>query len=131
MTPRATGAHHPWLPARRPGGKPSFAPRFRVLVHYQLDARWRELRIRVGTKSVQQFWDHVALEPGRPARINSTSVLRGKRAKPVATGFSRSIHYEVSGAARVDYQFNPRWVGTRKGDTYGVVVIVDIRLGSH
>jgi hypothetical protein len=131
MNPPATGAHHPWMPARRPGGRPPFAPRFRVLIHYQLHDVWERLRDRVGTASAQQFWDHVAVEPGRPPRINSATVLRGARGRPLESGFSRSIHYEVSGAARIDYQFNPRWIGPAGGDEYGIVVIVQITLGSH
>ncbi len=130
MTPPATGDHHPWMPARRPGGRPSFAPRFRVLVHHQLEERWEQLVDRIGIASAQQFWDHVAVEPGRPPRINAATVLRGSRGRPLGPGFSRSIHYEASGAARIDYQFNPRWVG-RSGDEYGIVVIVQITLGSH
>lgn len=130
MNPPATGAHHPWMPARRPGGRPPFAPRFRVLVHHQLEETWERLCARVGTASAQQFWDHVALEPGRPPRVNRATVLRGARGRPLAQGFSRSVHYEISGAGRVDYQFNPYWTGP-SGDEYGIVVIVQIGLGSH
>lgn len=118
------------MPARRPGGRPSFEPRFRVLVHHQLEAAWARLCDRVGTASAQQFWDHVALEPGQAPRINRATVLRGSRGRPLDSGFSRTVHYEVSGAARVDYQFNPRWLGP-EGDEYGVVVILQIGLGSH
>lgn len=131
MTPPATGAHHPWMPARRPGGRPSFTPRFRVLVHYQLETAWDRLHVLVGSVSLQQFWDHVAVEPGRPPRVNRATVLRGSRGRPLDTGFSRTVHYEVSGAARIDYQFNPRWVGPADGREYGIVVILQIGLGSH
>ena len=102
-----------------------------MLVHYQLQPVWDRLCERAGTASAQQFWDHVALDPGRPPRINSATVLRGARGRPLGSGFSRSIHYEVSGAARIDYQFNPRWIGAADGDEYGIVVIVQITLGSH
>ncbi len=131
MSPPATGAHHPWMPARRPGCQPSFTPRYFVLVHHRLDAIWGSLPQRVGIESAQQFWDHVALDPGRPPRVNSTTMLRGKRGTPLAAGFSRTIHYEISGAGRIDFQFNPDWSRGASGDAHAIVVILRIDLGSH
>ena len=31
----------------------------------------------------------------------------------MAPGFSRTVHYEISGAGRIDYQFNDAYRGTR------------------
>lgn len=87
--------------------------------------------MRVGLASAQQFWDHVALDPGRPPPINSTTMLRGKRGRPLQDGFSRTIHYEISGAGRIDYQFDPRWRSGAVVDEHAIVVILRIDLGSH
>jgi hypothetical protein len=48
----------------------------------------------------------------------------------MAQGFSRTIHYEISGAGRIDYQFNDVYLGTR-GDPHPVVFIRVINLSSH
>ncbi len=58
-------------------------------------------------------------------------MLRGKRGTPLAAGFSRTIHYEISGAGRIDFQFNPDWSGGASGDAHAIVVILRIDLGSH
>ncbi|MDQ3153995.1 MAG: hypothetical protein M3R63_20530, partial [Actinomycetota bacterium] len=69
-----------------------------MLVHRQFKHLWEALPDRVGLPSAQQFYDHVAHTPGNPAAINRTGVLRGKAGRPIAEGFSRTIHYEISGA---------------------------------
>jgi hypothetical protein len=38
---------------------------------------------------------------GSRATINRIGVLRGKAGRPIAEGFSRTIHYEISGAAPI------------------------------
>jgi len=124
------GSYSPYGPARRPGGKPAAAPEYRVLVHRKFAAQWDELVGRVGVRSAQQFWDHVAYTPGQPPVVNSACKLRGKAAKPKATGFSSTYHYEISGAGRIDYQYNGEYVGER-GDPHGVVWILTVDLGSH
>jgi hypothetical protein len=48
----------------------------------------------------------------------------------MAPGFSRTIHYEISGAGRIDYQFNDNYLGVR-GDPHPVVFIRAINLSSH
>lgn len=48
----------------------------------------------------------------------------------MAPGFSRTVHYEISGAGRIDYQFNDAYPGTR-GDSHPVVLIRAINLSSH
>ena len=66
---------------------------------------WNELPERVGVEAAQQFYDQVAWTPGESARVNRTSVLRGKAGRP-RDGFSHVIHYELSGAGRLDYRYH-------------------------
>jgi hypothetical protein len=65
----APSAYRPHVAARRPGGRPSVKPLFRVLVHRQFLGIWNELPARVGLANAQQFWDHVAMTPGQPPRV--------------------------------------------------------------
>ena len=125
------GAYRPHLPVRRPGGRPEQAPRYRILVHRQFKHLWDALPDRVGLQGAQQFYDHVAQTPGSPATINRTGVLRGKAGRPIAEGFSRTIHYEISGAGRIDYQFNDTYTGGTAGDPHPVVFVLSINLSSH
>ncbi len=48
----------------------------------------------------------------------------------MAPGFSRTVHYEISGAGRIDYQYNAAYLGAR-GDPHPVVCIRAISLSSH
>ncbi len=66
-----------------------------------------------------------------PATINRTGVLRGKAGRPIVEGFSRTIHYEISGAGRIDYQFNDAYAGGTAGDPHPVVFVLSINLSSH
>lgn len=125
------GAYQPFEPARRPGGKPAEKPAYRVLVHRQYQSLWDELPRRVGLESAQQFYDHVSRAPGMPAIINRTTILAGRAGRPIAGGFSRTIHYEISGAGRINYQYNDAYIGGAKGDAHGVVFILTIDLSSH
>jgi hypothetical protein len=102
-----------------------------VLVHRRFAARWNELPQRVGTESAQQFYDHVATNPGQPPAIGRTSILRGAAGRPLAPGFSRTIHYEISGAGRIDYQYNNAFIVGEQGDAHAIVFILTIDLGSH
>jgi len=125
------GAYQPFEPARRPGGKPAEAPVFRVLVHRRHAGRYAELVQRVGLESAQQLWDHLAHAPGAPPLVNRSCVLRGKAGRPKEDGFSRTVHYEISGAARVDYQYNGAYAGGSDGDPHPVVWILAITFTSH
>ncbi|MEO3446030.1 hypothetical protein ABG805_09385, partial [Bifidobacterium adolescentis] len=58
------GAYDPEVPAKRPGGKPINAPKYRILVHRKYEAAWNQIVERVGLQQAQQFWDHVAYSPG-------------------------------------------------------------------
>lgn len=125
------GAYSPFEPASRPGGRPEPKPTYRVLVHRRFRDLWDALPLRVGLESAQQFYDHVAHTPGTPPRINSATVLRGKAGKPKFDGGSRTIHYEISGAGRIDYQYVDSFTGGHAGDAHRVVFILTIDLGSH
>jgi hypothetical protein len=102
-----------------------------VLVHRQYKDLWDELPQRVGLASARQFYDHVSRSPGAPSAINRTTILAGRAGKPIADGFSRTIHYEISGAGRINYQYNDAYTGGAKGDTHGVTFILTIDLSSH
>ena len=52
-------------------------------------------------------------------------------AAPKWPGYSKTIHYEITGARRINYQFNPAATGGARGDPHGVVKILTIDLGSH
>jgi hypothetical protein len=71
---------------------------------------------RVGLTAARQFYDHVAQTPGQPAPVNRTGVLRGRAGEPMAPGFSRTIHYEISGAGRIDYQYHDAYDDGARGD---------------
>jgi len=100
-------------------------------VHRQFLGIWNELPSRVGLVNAQQFWDHVAMTPGEPPEVGTSSVMKGKHAAPKWPGYSKTIHYEITGAGRIDYQFNPAATEGRRGDPHGVVKILTIDLGSH
>lgn len=125
------GAYRPYVAARRPGGRPGEPPRFRVLVHRQYLDLWNSLADRVGKESAQQFWDHVARNPGQPPAVGTSTVLRGKHHGPKWPGYSRTIHYEISGAGRIDYQYASSTSEGDAGDPHSVVKILTIDLGSH
>ena len=126
-----TRSYSPFVPARRPGGRPTERPRYRVLVHRAFEREWTALPSHVGLESAQQFYDHVAVSPGRPPDVNRTTILRGRAGRPLAPGCSRTIHYEISGAGRIDYQYADEFRGGRSGDAHAVVLVLTIRLGSH
>ena len=129
MSPNS--AYEPHEPARRPGGKPDDRPNYRVLVHRRYQAHYKELIERVGLKQAQQFWDHVAQDPGNPDPIASTCFLRGKAGHPKGPGWSRTIHYEVSSSARIDYQYHDTYTTEPDGDPHPVVAILTINYSSH
>lgn len=126
----ASSSYRPYRPARRPGNRPRARPRYRVLVHRQFVGIWDQLPDRVGLEAAQQFYDHAANTPGQTPTVGSTTILRGSLGRPIGEGFSRTIHYEISGAGRIDFQYHDAYVGT-KGDPHPVVFILRIGLGSH
>jgi hypothetical protein len=125
------GAYRPFVSARRPGSPPDSKPRFRVLVHRQYLDLWNQLVDRVGEQNAQQVWDHVAHTPDRFPSVGSSSVMKGKYAQPKWEGYSRTIHYEITGAGRIDYQYCADSQEGSQGDPHGVVKILTIDLSSH
>ncbi len=125
------GAYRPYVAARSPGGRPDQAPTYRVVVHRQYLDEWNSLVERVGLESAQQFYAHVSLTPGSHPKVGTSGYLRGKAAKPKWDGYSRTIHYEISGAGRIDYQWTNEEAGGADGDRHPVVRILTIDLNSH
>lgn len=125
------GAYRPYVAARRQGGRPADKPGFRVLVHRQYLDVWNSLVDRVGLQNAQQFWDHVSRTPGQPPEVGTSSVMKGRHHAGKWPGYSPTIHYEISGAGRIDYQYNPASTEGADGDSHGVVKILTIDLGSH
>jgi hypothetical protein len=101
-----------------------------VLVHRRFLPLWEQLPDRVGPQAAQQFYDHVAASPGQVPAVGATTILRGSLGRPIAEGFSRTVHYEISSAGRIDFQYHDAYVGTR-GDPHPVVFILRIDLSSH
>ena len=126
-----TGAYLPFQPVPRPGGHPNEKPVYRLLVHHKYRKTWDEMVRRVGVTSVQQFYDHVTFTPERPPDVNSSVILRGKAGQPKLPGWSRTVHYEISGAGRINYQYARHFEGGAHGDAHPVVFVLTIDLGSH
>jgi len=124
-------AYNPMRPAKRPGGKPRDKPKYRVLVHKAFYGHFLELVDRVGAQQAKQFWDHVAQTPGQTDPIAQTTILKGTAGKAIGDGWSRTIHYEVSSSARIDYQFNDAYKVSPEGDPHPVVGILTINYSSH
>lgn len=85
----------------------------------------------VGIESAQQLYDHLTSKPDQQPSINRSTILKGRAGRAQEPGFSRTVHYEISGAARVDYQYNPRFAGGALGDVHKVVRIIAVTLTSH
>lgn len=130
MTPGGS-AYRPLEPARRPGGKPEAAPAYRVLVHRKFAGKWSQVVSRVGLDAAQALWDHLATAPGSPPPTSATCYLRGKAGLPQGPGWSRTVHYELSSMARVNYQFHDAFRASDSGDEHRVVGILSIDYSSH
>ena len=100
-------------------------------MHRQYADVWNYLAQRVGLEAAQHFWDHVANNPGAFPTVGTSNVLRGKAGQPKGPGFSHTIHYEISGAGRINYQFCNDYYSRPGGDPHPVVFILTIELGSH
>jgi len=118
-------------PARRPGGKPTAPPTYRVLVHRKFAAKWDQVVERVGLEAAQEAWDYLATTPGVPPRTGSACVLRGKAGLPQGPGWSRTVHYELSSMARVNFQYHDAYTTQPGGDPHRVVAILSIDYSSH
>jgi hypothetical protein len=124
-------AYDPLQPAQRPGSGPNDAPLYRVLVDKRFRHHYKQLVERVGLQQAQQLWDFLASTPGGKSAIASTTVLKGKAGAAKGPGWSRTVHYEVTGSARVDYQFHNSYKTKANGDEHCVVAILTISFGSH
>lgn len=102
-----------------------------MLVHRRFLGQWENLPPRVGLENAQQFWDHVATSPGQPPAVGSSTILKGRAGQPGEPGFSRTIHYEITGAGRIDYQFSDQFRTSPQSDEHRVVRILTISLDSH
>lgn len=131
MRADAGHAYHPLWVTARPAGKPGTAPVCRILVDRRFYDLWCELPARVGLEAATQFWDHVATSPGSMPAINGSCLLRGAAGRPRGEGWSRTIHYEVSSMARINYQYNDAYRTTADGDPHPVVAILTITYSSH
>ncbi len=127
----AGSAYKPLQPGRRPGGKPGRVPRFRVLVHRQYLDHYNRLIEAVGLKQAQEFWDHISTTPDIKPDTAATCFLRGKAGLPKGPGWSRTVHYEISSMARIDYQYHKNFKTSEDADPHGVVAILAINLSSH
>lgn len=131
MKADASHAYHPYWVTSRPGGKPLTAPEYRVLVNKQFWDKWEQIVTRVGLESATQFWDHVAWTPNQPPLINRSSFLRGAPGAPMGEDWSKTIHYEISSMARINYQYNDEFQFTADSDVHKVVAIRSINYSSH
>jgi hypothetical protein len=55
----------------------------------------------------------------------------GQTQRPEVDRYSKTIHYEISGAGRIDFQYNANSSEGDQGDAHAVVKILSIDLGSH
>lgn len=122
-----TSAYKPYEPARRPGGKPSTAPKFRVLVHRKYADDWDRLIEAVGLQNAQRAWDHLANTPDQTPRIGQCTKLKGLD-KKIKDGWSAFYHYEASSKARIDYQFHLGYASSDNRSPTPVTKILKIDL---
>lgn len=99
-------------------------------MHRQYAALWDELPHQVGLEAAQKFYDYAANTPGQIPSIGTATILKGSLGQPITEGFSRTVHYEISGAGRIDFQYHNAYTG-KAGDPHPVVFILRITLGSH
>jgi hypothetical protein len=102
-----------------------------VLVHRKFRDHWDQLVGRVGIQQATQFWAHVSLTPFARSGVANITILKGKAGSPQGPGWSRTHHYEVSGSARIDYQYHNAYKTKADGDAHQVVAILTISFGSH
>lgn len=68
--------------------------------------------------------------PDQHPKVGTSGLLRGNHNKG-KNGWSRRVHYEISGAGRIDYEYHPTYKTSDNGDERPVVRILVINLGSH
>ena len=124
------GAYDPYITIASPGGKPVTKPRFRILMSKNLWKAWENAVGQAGDQNMQQLWNHLAYRPDQPPLLGSVTRLKGGHVKG-KNGWSDVHHYEITGAGRIDYQFDTHYIGGTKGDPHAVVKIVRIDMSSH
>ncbi|WP_285501900.1 hypothetical protein [Actinokineospora sp. NBRC 105648] len=100
-------------------------------MHRKFHGHWKEMVDRVGLDQAQELWDHLANRPGQKPDTAGSCFLRGKFGRPQGVGWSRTIHYELSSMARVDYQYHDNFTTRPDGDAHPVVAILTISYSSH
>lgn len=124
--------YSPMIPARRPGGRPGRRPEYRVLVHRKYADMWEHAEeYGVELPALQKCWDHLAFDPAGTKGVVKTKFLHGKAGRPKERGFSRTLHYDLSGKARIDYQYCDDHRTGADGDPHKVVYIWTVDFSSH
>lgn len=124
-------SYAPFVSARYPAaGSPPKRPKWRVLVHRKHVERWNKIAEVCGERNAGEIWEHLTTQPDKPPLLGTVTPMKGRQYGKQEDGTSRVLHYEVSGAGRVDYRYNPKTIAT-KGDEHPVVWIVSIDFGSH
>lgn len=123
-------SYRPFVSARYPGrGKPSKKPKWRVVVHRQHVDKWNQLLELCGVSNADELWEHLSQQPDQPPKLGSVSLMKGKLGKK-AGSMSRVHHYRITGAGRIDYRYDPKFVADG-GDEHPVVQIISIDFSSH
>ncbi len=73
------------------------------------------------------------MTPGQPPKIGTSSIMKGKYNAPKWPGYSKTIHYEITGAGRIDYHFNPSATEGARRDLGAATWrwAADLDLGNH
>ena len=124
------GANPPYVPAPSSGGRPKNAPRFLVLVHRGHWQKWTEIENRCGPSNAKELWDHLSQRPDRRPLLGTVTKMKGKPGKP-QDGKSSVYHYEITGAARIDYRYKYGHQSSPQREPRDTVFIVGIEFGSH
>jgi hypothetical protein len=125
-------AYSPFVPAKRPGGRPESKPEYRILVHKRFLNKWEEIAERIGLEQAKKLYDSISSSPWKfPDGVNG-GILKGKSGKPESEGFSRTHHWRVPGSAtRVDYQYHNEFTQPPLKDPHKIVKIININYSSH
>jgi hypothetical protein len=130
VTSPKPSAYRPFVSARAPKGRPVAAPAWRLLVHRQYANAWENLADRVGVENAQQFYDHITQTPDQHPKVSTSGLLRGNHNKG-QNGWSRRVHYEITGAGRIYYEYHATYKTSDDGDEHAVVRILVINLSSY
>lgn len=99
-------------------------------MHGQYAGAWQDLADRAGLENAQQFYDHITQTPDQHPKVGTSGMLRGNHNKG-KNGWSRRVHYEITGAGRIDYEYHATYKTSADGDEHAVVRILVINLSSH